>query len=480
MFKKKKIKSKKNKKKNIGLYWIISVFLSIILGIFVVTYAGNIHFFGNLKNTELNDNLEKKGDENIEKKKEEEKKKKEDDNKINILLLWRWWNLNDAPDLTDSIILASVNKKLKTISMFSIPRDLYVKYKSGRYWKINKAYAAAKAKTWSVEAWIDAIKYNVELLTGEKIDYYVNIDFRSFISFVDAIGWVEITVPKTLVDRKFPDNNWWYRTFIIKKWTWLFTWEEALNYARSRHSTSDFDRSMRQQQIIQAIKKKLTSWWFFEKLSKAKKFYDVFKKYVITDIWLSDAVTIFNEIKDNNFKIVSSNLNDSCFEWDPFCSKWWFLYTPERERYGWASVLLVNWSWMWKINNYMQVKKYIDLVFNNPDIFKENIDISILNSTKVPLLAWNTAFELRRYGFNIPFNKNSLSTLKGESIDKSFINYNKSIKNSSTLKYLKNIFPDIIFKEVEDLEYSPLEKAQIEIIIGKDYDKIFNDLKNNL
>jgi anionic cell wall polymer biosynthesis LytR-Cps2A-Psr (LCP) family protein len=44
------------------------------------------------------------------------------------LLLGRGGIRNDAPNLTDSIILASINKKYKTISMFSIPRDLYVEY----------------------------------------------------------------------------------------------------------------------------------------------------------------------------------------------------------------------------------------------------------------------------------------------------------------------------------------------------------------
>jgi len=49
-------------------------------------------------------------------------------------------------------------------------------------------------------------------------------------------------------------------------------------------------------------------------MTKAKKFYDVFNKYVYTDIGLTDSIKIFNEIKDNNYKILSANLNDSCFQ----------------------------------------------------------------------------------------------------------------------------------------------------------------------
>lgn len=465
MFKKKKIQSKKNNNNIINIFWLIVIFLVFILGLVSLSFAKQFDFFNKI-NTEKNSGIISK--------------EKKDDNKINILLLWRWWAMNDAPNLTDSIILASINKDTKIISMFSIPRDLYVEYYNWKKWKINKIYAVARAKSWSVEAWIDALKYNVELLTWEKVDYYVNIDFNWFIKFIDAIGWIKIYVPNTLIDTKFPDYNWGYRTFIVKKWTWLFDWNTALNYARSRHSTSDFDRGMRQQQIIEAVKNKLMEGWFFSKLNKAKKFYDVFIKYVYTDIWLSDAISIFNEINDSWYKIISSNLNDSCFEWDPFCSKWWFLYSPEREMYWWASVLLVDWSGKWNINNYKAIQKYLDLVFNNWIIYKENIDISVLNSTKVPLLAWNLSFDLRKYWLNIPFNKYSISTIRDKKFKKSVIYYKSEVSESETIKFLKNILPSFEFKEVSDLNHSWDINSKIEIIIWNNYNDVVSDLKKNI
>ena len=470
MFKKKKINNYNKKKKNndiINIFWLIVIFGVFVLWIFTLSFAKQFNFLNNSSDVVLDSKTDI-----VEEKK--------DDNKINILLLGRGGMLNDAPNLTDSIILASVNKDNKTISMFSIPRDLYVKYKSWKSWKINKTYALARAKTWSIEAWIDALKYNIELLTWEDVDYYVNIDFKGFINFVDAIWGVKIEVPKTLVDEKFPDNNWGYRTFIVKKWTWLFDWETALNYARSRHSTSDFDRSLRQQQIIEAIKNKLLEWWFLSKVSKAKKFYDVFSKYVYTDIWLKDAVSIFNEINDKWYQIVSSNLNDSCFEGDPYCIKWWFLYTPDRELYWWAAVLLVNGSGLWNINDYDEVEGYMNLVFDKTIIYKENISISVLNSTNVSLLAWNFAFELRRYWFNVPNNKYSISTLRKNNFNNSFINYSKEVSDSETIKYLKEKLPNFIFSEVTDLEYSLDSEAKIEIIIWANYEEIFKDLEKNL
>ena len=484
MFKKKKIK-KKNQKNMSNYFWIIVLFLVFIFGVFAFSYAHKIDLLSQEKITNIKqEKSENQSQEKIAINKENKEKlakiKKQDKNKINILLIGRGGRLNDAPNLTDSIMLVSINTKLKTISIFSIPRDLYIKYKNWKYWRINKIYALEKHKTWSKQAWIDALEYNVEAITWEKIDYYINIDFEGFIKFVDAIWGIEITVPKKLVDYKFPDGNWWYTTFVIRKWTWLFDWETALKYARSRHSTSDFDRSLRQQQIIKAIRDKFVDWWFFENISNIKKAYEIFKKYVDTDIWLWDAIKIFSEVKDNDYKIISSNLNDSCFEWDNHCIKGWFLYVPERSLFWWASVLLVKWSQVWNLNNYKKIKKYLYFVFDNPLVYKENIDISVLNSTKTPLLAWNTAFELRKYWFNIPFKKEAVSTIRNELIEKSFINYKESIKDSETLKELKKIFPNIEFREVEDLKYSMDSDAQIEIIIWQDYKKIFDDLKNNL
>ena len=67
---------------------------------------------------------------------------KEIKKEVNILMVWRWcWN-HDAPELTDTIILAKVNRINKTVSLLSLQRDLYVNYpdKDGT-WKLNSVYA---------------------------------------------------------------------------------------------------------------------------------------------------------------------------------------------------------------------------------------------------------------------------------------------------------------------------------------------------
>jgi LCP family protein required for cell wall assembly len=473
MFKKKKINKVKISNNIINIIWLLVLVLVFTLGLFTINFAKEIDFFDIKESIGNNNNVPKI----IKSNSVKEINKK---NKINILLLGRWWIRNDAPNLTDSIILASINKETKIISMFSIPRDLYIKNYKWNKSKINKVYASFKAKTWSTQFWVNALKYNIELLTWETIDHYVNIDFKWFVKFIDSIWGVKITLDKNFVDTKFPDENWGYRTFVIRKWTWNLSWEVALNYARSRHSTSDFDRSLRQQQIIKSVKNKLFEWWFFSKIWKAKKFYDIFIKYVDSNIKLKDALKIFTEIKDNDYTILSSNLNDSCFEWDPLCIKWWFLYVPERGIYGWASVLLVNGTSINNLDDYNSIKKYLSLVFDRTIIYKENLNITVLNSTKSSLLAWDLWFALRKYGLNVPFNRYSISTLREKSFEKSTVNYKKSFENSETIKFLKENMWSFEFKWVDDLEHSLDKNSVVEIIIWDNYNEIILEIKKDL
>ena len=97
---------------------------------------------------------------------------------------------------------------------------------------------------------IKLLAEKVSEITGQSIDEYMVIDFSGFKSIVDALGGIEIDVPKDLVDREYPDNNWGYEVFSVRRGLQTFNGERALKYARSRHSTSDFDRSERQQLII--------------------------------------------------------------------------------------------------------------------------------------------------------------------------------------------------------------------------------------
>jgi hypothetical protein len=65
-----------------------------------------------------------------------------------------------------------------------------------------------------------------------------------------------------------------------------------LEYSRSRHSTSDFDRSLRQQQVIQAVKNKIMSSYTINSPAKVTELYNIFKENIFTDVSINDAITL--------------------------------------------------------------------------------------------------------------------------------------------------------------------------------------------
>lgn len=392
--------------------------------------------------------------------------------KINILLTWKWWWDHDAPELTDTIILASINFKYNTISMLSIPRDLYVNYYTSWRWKINELYIEETLETWSKEEWMKALEKKVSEITWEEVDYYINIDFKWFKELIDTFWWVKITLEQNFVDYEYPDWKWWYTTFVLRKWTWNLDWEVALKYVRSRHSTSDFDRSYRQQQVIKSLKDRIVEEGFLKNLSKIKKLYSIFSEYIITDIDLENLLKMsYLHSKIPNMEIISSNINDSCFYWAYSCEKGWFLYVPQREMFNNLSVLLAYWTDITNLDNYEELNKYTNLVFNKPLLFSKKYKINVFNSLKVNSLASLFSDKLKKYWFNIP-PINSIWNTK-EVYKESIIYYNNIEEDSQTIEALKTIYT-WKFEKIDSPKISKDKEVKIEIILWEDYEKVFN------
>lgn len=407
------------------------------------------------------------------------KQKKE----INILLVWRWWIWNDAPLLTDTIILAKLNPTKKTISLLSIQRDLYVNYPD-KDWtgKINSVYAhyfaqnlhQSNNRVKADRIWISKLASKIQDITWETIDFYINVDFDWFKKIIDTIGWIEVDIKHSFVDRTFPDWNWWYTTVSFKEWLQTMNWDMALKFSRSRHSTSDFDRSLRQQQVIEAIKNKLLS----INISQIKELYDVFIQNLTTDISLENVIDLalnYWVLKDK-YNFISSNFNDSCLTPNSECQKWGILYVPNRAPFWGQWVSLINWSTASRLSNYELSRKYSDIVLNYPLISNENYEINIFNASWWAWVAWSFINEFKRYWFNV--SRSNIYTAP-EKYENSIIYYN-GIEDSDTLNALKKFFSGKFEKTLEPKypmawkNTEPTRRAKIEIIIWKDYQKLFN------
>ncbi len=185
----------------------------------------------------------------------------EEEGRINILLLGLAGENYPGENLTDSIIIASINPKTYQTAMLSIPRDLYVQIPGTKnYTKINALYARGYDKHGRSTEGIEDLKKALSEIAGLDIHYYAALDFDGFRQVIDALGGIKIQVPKDIEDERYPGPNYSYQTFEIEEGLHALDGQTALKYARTRHDEGgDFGRAFRQQQILKAARQKAFS-----------------------------------------------------------------------------------------------------------------------------------------------------------------------------------------------------------------------------
>ena len=230
--------------------------------------------------------------------------------RVNILLLGMGGYENDAPYLTDSIMAVTIDPTSNRVMLASIPRDLTVPMNlqnpSSRIWtqKINAAYevpytniicCVASQYTGRTGGGY-AAEHEVGKVTGITFDKYIAVDFVAFRDMVNALGGVDVCLSSNLDDNSYPNYSNGYMPIHFKAGCQHLNGEQALEIARSRHAiqpqqASDFGRAQRQQDIMQAIKKKATT---VNGFAKAPQLLDALQKNINTDMSLSDMKAIYD------------------------------------------------------------------------------------------------------------------------------------------------------------------------------------------
>ena len=180
--------------------------------------------------------------------------------RINVLLLGidrrggRGWGYR-----TDTIIIVTVDRTNNTVGMLSIPRDLQLEIPGVKEDRINTANVYGYSTDYPGGG-PALLMRTIEKSFGIPIDYYVMIDFEGFEQIIDTLDGINVNVPRTLHDTMYPDprpgDPHGYKTVHFDSGSQVMNGERALEYARSRMSTSDFDRAKRQQLILLAIREK--------------------------------------------------------------------------------------------------------------------------------------------------------------------------------------------------------------------------------
>jgi LCP family protein required for cell wall assembly len=383
---------------------------------------------------------------------------------IDILILGRWGRENDAPDLTDSIIVLHYNKSANAFVTVSIPRDLLVQSKLLGRVKINEVYPGSKKTLWT-EWGMNHLMEIVSQITGKDIRLYSMIDFNGFRKLIDAVGWVEIDVPERLYDPEYPTKNWGYTIVDIPPGLQHFDGDKALKYSRSRHTTSDFDRSRRQQLVIQALREKMTSLEVLSSPRKIENIYSLLSDSVESNLSLKDIywiLKIASKISKND--IYTYALDVSCFDAIRLCHPGGLIYSPGRELFWGLSVLLPKKASPTIIHTYDTIRLFLAIITQYPTISKSP-GIAVVNASGKTNLALSVALKLKSIG--IPIDETQIKNQK-EKIEKTFIRYNTSIITPDN--HLLDAVSLIFYGEKRPASYTEVSTmvSPYELVLGSD------------
>jgi len=385
--------------------------------------------------------------------------KGEGDGRINILLLGNGGEGHEGPDLTDTIMIASIDPVNHTASLLSVPRDLWVAVPHHGSMKLNAVYETGKygylgkqddsnGNTDAVKAGFAATDSMLESVLGIPIHYNVLVNFQAFKQGVDAVGGITLNVPTALYDPTMAWENGG-NPILAAAGTQTFNGNKALMYVRSRETTSDFARAQRQRAVIVALANKVFSLGTFSDPLKISQLFDAFGNNVVTDLSLSDVGHLYGIAKGIALDTVQSiGLTDPGHN---------YLTTG---MIGSQSVVYPIAG----LNNYGDIQSFVRNTLKDGYLAKENAIVEVLNGTATPNAATNAADVLKSYGYNV-----------GTVGDAPTKNYTKTVivdlakgKKPYTAQYLKKRYN--VSKVVTTLPDKSMQtqNADFVVILGQD------------
>ena len=186
--------------------------------------------------------------------------------RLNILLIGA--DVQRGGHNTDTMITVSVDPTTKQVAMFSLPRDMTnIPLPPGPargFWgqvygqKINSLWSENRNRSdlWPGKKSLlgyTALKETLGNLYGLDIKYFVEVDFAGFRKVINTLGGVTVNVQVPIVDDTYPGPAGHQRLYIPSGLQHM-SGADALQYARSRHTTNDFDRSARQQRLLLSLR----------------------------------------------------------------------------------------------------------------------------------------------------------------------------------------------------------------------------------
>ena len=178
--------------------------------------------------------------------------------RINVLVL----GLDRRPEQgdvvrSDVMMVVTADPGRPQLGLLSIPRDLYVDIPGYGKSRINTAHLFGERD--APGGGPDLAMATVAESFRVPVRHYVRVDFDAFRAVVDAVGGIDVVVEERIVDNAYPTEDYGTKRIEIPAGPQHMDGERALQYVRSRHGASDFERAERQQKVMQALVRRLSS-----------------------------------------------------------------------------------------------------------------------------------------------------------------------------------------------------------------------------
>lgn len=337
--------------------------------------------------------------------------------------------------LTDSILVASIDTQNNTAFLLSIPRDFWVDIPGMGWEKINAANDnTATYFPGYPQNGMGILEHLITSDLGIPIDYYALSDYGAFSAAVNAVGGVSVNIQS-------PDSRGLYDPYTnlkLPNGPVELNGQTALNLARARGDgpgsygfpNSDFDRTEHQRQIFTAVAAKAKTIGVLADPIKIGDLFDTIGNNVETDLSLKDVLALIK---------ITKNINLSNIQSFSFCSTLSVglngCTTPILTDYtdpvsGQEAIIPVA-----GIGDYTQMQQYYNQLTSSNPLVKENADIVILNGGKTSGIAAVYQTKIDNAGGNVSSIGDSPSVITSNQIID-----NSGGTDPNTKNYLESIF----------------------------------------
>ncbi len=311
--------------------------------------------------------------------------------RINVLLMGRDGGNAKQPDVTDTMVVASIDVVNNNVTLISVPNNLWVNnsngaslmshvFERGEY-SFSGGINPNSSDTQTINAGFKLADQTLSGALGIPINYNVIINFAGLQQLVDAIGGITINVPTTLSDPSMAwQNN--KQPVIVQAGSQTLNGKQSVLYVMSKETTSESDREQRQRQVLSAIFSKIMTSSTLTSPVAVSNLITSLGSNVASDLSMNDAAKLYQLI---------APISPTSFISDDLTK-----YVMSGTMAGQA-IVLPNLG----LFNYGQIHGYISSTLPNPYLIKEDASIMILNGTSTPGLATALGNKLSAEGFNV-------------------------------------------------------------------------------